>query len=228
MPTVASASLRPGLVRRLLSVPSPGSCPVLSSHVMGAPLLPPSQAKGAEPFLQSPPWRDLVPSSALILSRNPTWAYLHLSIPLGRAAHSVETLPRGDRGASGEGAQINCREPHSDAPGVPSQLSSVSYSPRSKCPHSMGSAWCSRLASWAGSGSQDIGGMVGRREPWNPIRPGPNLTSSLWSETAGYLPNIHTRSWGPLPLTKSSVLSPSPKPQRRVPNIQTFWNPGRR
>lgn len=109
---------------------------------------------------------------------------------------------------------------------LPSQLSSVSYSPRSKCPHSMGSAWCSRLASWAGSGSQDIGGMVGRREPQShQTRPKSNIQPLVRNS---WLLTQHSHSvLGTLPLSQSLQSFVSfPKPQRRVPNIQTFWNPG--
>ena len=59
----------------------------------------------------------------------------------------------------------------------------------------------------------------------NPIRPGPSLTSSFWSKTAGYLPDTHS-VLGTLPLSHLQSFVSFPKLQRRVPNIQTFWNPG--
>ena len=190
MPIVAScileALLGPGgsvcSISRVLSQSL--SCPVMS---WGCSPSPPSQAKGAEPFLQSPAssvtWSIISPD---IEEKTPPGHIPSLlSIPLGRAAHSVETLPRGDRGASGEGASKSAVMSPSLMPlELPSQLSSVSSSPRSKCPHSMGSPWCSRLASWAGSASQSIGGLVGRREPRS-HQTGPKSTQGSAQESLG-------------------------------------------
>ena len=190
VPTVAScileALLGPGgsvcSISRVLSQSL--SCPVMS---WGCSPSPPSQAKGAEPFLQSPAssvtWSIISPD--IEKKTPPGHIPSLLSIPLGRAAHSVETLPRGDRGASGEGASKSAVVSPSLMPlELPSQLSSVSSSPRSKCPHSMGSPWCSRLASWAGSASQSIGGLVGRSEPRShQTRPKSNiqpLVQNIW------------------------------------------------
>lgn len=105
-----------------------------------------------------------------------------------------------------------------------SQLNSVSSSPRSKCPRSMGSPWCSSLAAWAASASQSIGGLVGRREPQShQTRPKSNIQLLVQNS---WLLTRHSLSLGTLPLSHLQSFVSFPKLQRRVPNIQTFWNPG--